>query len=68
MSEERKKEEEGGMNEGIGGTKEGLEGNKEELKDKEGENARIDYEKKTKQGEIALKVICLGDSAVGKSK
>lgn len=38
------------------------------LKDSEGESARLDYDKKTSRGELAVKVICLGDSAVGKSK
>lgn len=28
----------------------------------------IDYDEKTKDGEVAVKIICLGDSAVGKSK
>ena len=37
-------------------------------KDAEGENIELDYDKKTEKGEICVKVICLGDSAVGKSK
>ena len=37
-------------------------------KDAQGENIEIDYDKKTEKGEICVKVICLGDSAVGKSK
>ena len=41
-------------------------------KDKEtdvmGEKTKLDYDEKTKNGELAVKVICLGDSAVGKSK
>ncbi|KAK8379940.1 hypothetical protein O3P69_019757 [Scylla paramamosain] len=40
----------------------------EKVKDNEGEDARLDYDKKTSRGELAVKVICLGDSAVGKSK
>ncbi|CAG0893650.1 unnamed protein product [Cyprideis torosa] len=32
------------------------------------ENADLDYDKPTADGELAVKVICLGDSAVGKSK
>ena len=36
--------------------------------DAEGENIELDYDKKTGKGEICVKVICLGDSAVGKSK
>ena len=36
--------------------------------DAEGENIELDYDKKTGMGEICVKVICLGDSAVGKSK
>ena len=36
--------------------------------DAQGENIEIDYDKQTSKGEIAVKVICLGDSAVGKSK
>ena len=36
--------------------------------DAEGENIELDYDKKTEKGEICVKVICLGDSAVGKSK
>ena len=37
-------------------------------KDNFGEETKIDYDSKTKRGEHAVKVICLGDSAVGKSK
>lgn len=37
-------------------------------KDAEGENIELDYDKTTSKGEGAVKVICLGDSAVGKSK
>ncbi|KAK4303842.1 hypothetical protein Pmani_017879 [Petrolisthes manimaculis] len=37
-------------------------------KDAEGENTKLDYDEKTSKGELAVKVICLGDSAVGKSK
>ncbi|XP_023346035.1 rab-like protein 2A [Eurytemora carolleeae] len=36
--------------------------------DAEGELVRLDYDQETAKGEKALKVICLGDSAVGKSK
>jgi len=36
--------------------------------DKLGESTKLDYDKVTKKGELAVKVICLGDSAVGKSK
>ena len=36
--------------------------------DAQGENIEIDYDIQTSKGEIAVKVICLGDSAVGKSK
>ena len=36
--------------------------------DAQGENVEIDYDQATSKGEIAVKVICLGDSAVGKSK
>ncbi|TRY73054.1 hypothetical protein TCAL_11748 [Tigriopus californicus] len=36
--------------------------------DAQGEKVELDYDKKTAQGEICVKVICLGDSAVGKSK
>ena len=36
--------------------------------DAQGENVELDYDKETSKGEIAVKVICLGDSAVGKSK
>lgn len=37
-------------------------------KDACGEDTKLDYDQKTKKGELAVKVICLGDSAVGKSK
>ncbi|XP_045592938.1 rab-like protein 2A isoform X1 [Procambarus clarkii] len=37
-------------------------------KDAQGENTQLDYDKNTSKGELAVKVICLGDSAVGKSK
>ena len=40
----------------------------EEIRDSLGEKAELDYDEKTKAGELAVKVICLGDSAVGKSK
>ena len=33
-----------------------------------GEKTKLDYDQKTRKGELAVKVICLGDSAVGKSK
>lgn len=36
--------------------------------DAEGEKVELDYDQKTTKGEICVKVICLGDSAVGKSK
>ena len=36
--------------------------------DAQGENIELDYDKETAKGEICVKVICLGDSAVGKSK
>lgn len=36
--------------------------------DAQGEKVELDYDKQTSKGEIAVKVICLGDSAVGKSK
>lgn len=36
--------------------------------DDQGETTKLDYDRKTKKGELAVKVICLGDSAVGKSK
>ncbi|CAG0884102.1 unnamed protein product [Darwinula stevensoni] len=42
--------------------------NNEEIRDSLGEKAELDYDEKTKAGELAVKVICLGDSAVGKSK
>lgn len=37
-------------------------------KDDQGESTKLDYDIKTRKGELAVKVICLGDSAVGKSK
>ncbi|XP_076039394.1 rab-like protein 2A [Oratosquilla oratoria] len=40
----------------------------ENTKDAQGEDTKLDYDKKTTKGELAVKVICLGDSAVGKSK
>ena len=40
----------------------------EKTTDAQGENIKIDYDKQTEKGEICVKVICLGDSAVGKSK
>ena len=36
--------------------------------DAQGEQIELDYDQATSKGEIAVKVICLGDSAVGKSK
>ena len=36
--------------------------------DAQGEKIELDYDKQTEKGEICVKVICLGDSAVGKSK
>ena len=36
--------------------------------DAEGEKIELNYDESTSKGEIAVKVICLGDSAVGKSK
>ena len=36
--------------------------------DAEGEKIELDYDESTSKGEIAVKVICLGYSAVGKSK
>jgi hypothetical protein len=33
-----------------------------------GEEVEIDYDDKERKGDLAVKVICLGDSAVGKSK
>jgi hypothetical protein len=41
--------------------------NKEDI-DAQGEKIELDYDKQTSKGEVAVKVICLGDSAVGKSK
>ena len=37
-------------------------------KDREGELVTLDYDLETSKGEKALKIILLGDSAVGKSK
>jgi hypothetical protein len=34
----------------------------------DGEDVEIDYDDKGREGDLAVKVICLGDSAVGKSK
>ena len=39
-----------------------------EAKDKEGELVALNYDVATSRGESAVKVILLGDSAVGKSK
>jgi hypothetical protein len=36
--------------------------------DAEGEKIELNYDESTSKGEFAVKVICLGDSAVGKSK
>ena len=36
--------------------------------DAEGENIELNYDENTSKGESAVKVICLGDTAVGKSK
>ncbi len=36
--------------------------------DAEGEKVELDYDEKTTKGEICVKIICLGDSAVGKSR
>ena len=36
--------------------------------DAEGEKIELNYDESTSKGEVAVKVICLGDSAVGKSK
>ena len=48
------------------------EGSKEsksdDVTDAQGEKVELDYDAKTAKGEICVKVICLGDSAVGKSK
>ena len=43
-------------------------GDKENNIDAEGEQIELNYDESTSKGEIAVKVICLGDSAVGKSK
>ena len=43
-------------------------GDKENDIDAEGEQIELNYDESTSKGEIAVKVICLGDSAVGKSK
>ena len=37
-------------------------------RDAEGERVELNYDEETSKGEKAVKVICLGDSAVGKSK
>ncbi len=36
--------------------------------DAQGEKIELDYDMETTKGEFTVKVICLGDSAVGKSK
>ena len=36
--------------------------------DTQGEKVVLDYDQDTNKGEFTVKVICLGDSAVGKSK
>jgi GTPase SAR1 family protein len=36
--------------------------------DAQGERVELDYDAETSVGEVAVKIICLGDSAVGKSK
>ncbi len=36
--------------------------------DAQGEKVVLDYDQDTNKGEFTVKVICLGDSAVGKSK
>ena len=36
--------------------------------DAQGEKIELNYDEETSKGEKAVKVICLGDSAVGKSK
>ena len=36
--------------------------------DAEGEKIELNYDESTSKGESAVKVICLGDTAVGKSK
>ena len=46
----------------------GLDDASENKTDKEGELVALDYDTDTSKGEKAVKVICLGDSAVGKSK
>ncbi|KAK7076150.1 Rab-like protein 2A [Halocaridina rubra] len=43
-----------------------VEGNED--KDTQGESTKLDYDQESKKGELCVKVICLGDSAVGKSK
>ena len=40
----------------------------ESATDAQGEKVRLDYDRETGKGEICVKIICLGDSAVGKSK
>ncbi len=41
---------------------------KNDSTDAQGEKIELDYDKATSKGEFAVKVILLGDSAVGKSK
>lgn len=48
--------------------REAAEAAEEEATDAQGEKVVLDYDKETGRGEICVKVICLGDSAVGKSK
>ena len=43
-------------------------GDKPNETDAEGEKIELNYDESTSKGEVAVKVICLGDSAVGKSK
>ena len=43
-------------------------GDKEKDTDAEGEQIELNYDESTSKGESAVKVICLGDTAVGKSK
>ncbi len=40
----------------------------ENATDAQGEKVRLDYDAETGKGELCVKIICLGDSAVGKSK
>jgi len=39
-----------------------------EATDAQGEKVELDYDQQTSRGERCVKIICLGDSAVGKSK